>query len=270
MYRILNAFLLLLLLVPAAPVAAALPPGIPSKYDASRVNAEVRCTVRLLPDGVTTRYSYGIKSSMSSQQQLAVVVIVTGSPLTLVSEPTGWHGMPYELERNWGWGANNKSYYLSPGGSIVGLIVNSRGLPGIVACYAVGKVPMADVEDMPFGMSEDEFNDALDAYRNSQPLKTIGPTSITASATRNDLLAYLKQQLQTATSLGYVDNQGVAQSLNQKLDNTQAAIDRGNPVSASNLLQAFRNETVAQSGRHITSDVSAMLGTIAEIIQSKL
>jgi hypothetical protein len=54
--------------------------------------------------------------------------------------------------------------------------------------------------------------------------------------------------------MGHITNKGVANSLPVKLDAAQAALDRGQPGVAVNLLRAFTNEVNAQAGKHIVAD----------------
>ena len=57
-----------------------------------------------------------------------------------------------------------------------------------------------------------------------------------------------------AYDMGHITNKGVANSLLAKLDAAQAALDRGQPGVAVNLLHAFINEVNAQAGKHIVAD----------------
>jgi hypothetical protein len=52
---------------------------------------------------------------------------------------------------------------------------------------------------------------------------------------------------------GLIDNQGLSNSLISKLENAQAALRRGQPNVAKNVLRAFINEVQAQSGKHINA-----------------
>ena len=54
-----------------------------------------------------------------------------------------------------------------------------------------------------------------------------------------------------AAAEGFIDNQGVTNSLLAKLDAAQAAQDRGQTGTAINLLGAFIHEVQAQAGKHI-------------------
>jgi competence protein ComGC len=57
-----------------------------------------------------------------------------------------------------------------------------------------------------------------------------------------------------AYDMGHITNKGVANSLLAKLDAAQAALDRGQPGVAVNLLHAFINEVNAQAGKHIVTE----------------
>jgi hypothetical protein len=57
-----------------------------------------------------------------------------------------------------------------------------------------------------------------------------------------------------AAEHGHIDNQGVTRSLLAKLDASQAAVDRGQPEVAVNLLAAFVREVRAQAGKHILQE----------------
>jgi len=57
--------------------------------------------------------------------------------------------------------------------------------------------------------------------------------------------------VQHAAAEGFIDNQGVTNSLLAKLDAAQAAQDRGQTGTAINLLGAFIHEVQAQAGKHI-------------------
>ena len=58
---------------------------------------------------------------------------------------------------------------------------------------------------------------------------------------------------------GKIDNAGIFNSLIQKLQGAQAALNKGKTNAAINKLQAFINEVQAQSGKHIAADAAAVL-----------
>ena len=61
----------------------------------------------------------------------------------------------------------------------------------------------------------------------------------------------LRECVQQMSAEGVIDNQGIAQSLLAKLDAAQAAVDRGQPAVAINVLEAFVAEVTAQADNHI-------------------
>jgi hypothetical protein len=50
---------------------------------------------------------------------------------------------------------------------------------------------------------------------------------------------------------GFIDNEGIMNSLQQKLENAKKALENGNEHTAQNILEAFINELEAQGGKHI-------------------
>jgi hypothetical protein len=73
-----------------------------------------------------------------------------------------------------------------------------------------------------------------------------------------------------AYDMGHIDNKGVANSLMAKLDAAQAALDRGQPGVAVNLLHAFVNEVNAQAGKHIAAEHAGHLVEHAQNVISAL
>lgn len=61
----------------------------------------------------------------------------------------------------------------------------------------------------------------------------------------------LQMCVEHAASQGFINNQGVTNSLLAKLDAAQAAQDSGQMKTAINLLGAFIHEVQAQAGKHI-------------------
>ncbi len=67
-------------------------------------------------------------------------------------------------------------------------------------------------------------------------------------------IASLHHCVMHASEMGHITNKGVANSLRAKLDAAQAALDRGQPGVAVNLLHAFTKEVNAQTGKHIAAE----------------
>lgn len=76
----------------------------------------------------------------------------------------------------------------------------------------------------------------------------------------------LKICVEHAASQGFIDNQGITNSLLVKLDAAQAALDRGQTSVAINSLQAFINEVQAQAGKHIKQPHAGHLVEHAQMV----
>ena len=72
--------------------------------------------------------------------------------------------------------------------------------------------------------------------------------------------------VQHAAAEGFIDNQGVTNSLLAKLDAAQAAQDRGQTETAINLLGAFIHEVQAQAGKHIEQEHAQHLVEHAQLV----
>jgi hypothetical protein len=69
---------------------------------------------------------------------------------------------------------------------------------------------------------------------------------------------------------GWIDDAGVANSLDQKLENTRKQLDQGNTKAAKNTLAAFVNELEAQKGKHVSAEAYALLKPNVAYLISKL
>jgi hypothetical protein len=79
-------------------------------------------------------------------------------------------------------------------------------------------------------------------------------------------IASLKACVQLDADQGFIDNQGVTNSLLAKLDTAQAALDRGQTSVAINTLMAFIHEVQAQAGKHIESIHAQQLVIHAQLV----
>ncbi len=94
----------------------------------------------------------------------------------------------------------------------------------------------------------------------------------TARAQANEVCVHeptissLRACVQHAADGGFIDNQGVTNSLLAKLDAAQAALDRGQTGAAINLLNAFIHEVQAQAGKHIQQEHAQDLVMHAQLV----
>jgi hypothetical protein len=88
-------------------------------------------------------------------------------------------------------------------------------------------------------------------------LLTAAPVSAADAMTcdhADTTIASLHHCVMHAYDMGHITNKGAANSLLVKLDAAQAALDRGQPGVAVNLLRAFTDEVNAQAGTHIAAE----------------
>jgi hypothetical protein len=80
----------------------------------------------------------------------------------------------------------------------------------------------------------------------------------------------LRECVQHAIAEGHIDDSTIAQSLLAKLDAAQAALDRGQPAVAVQILRAFVYEVQAQAGVHIDAEHAAHMVMHAQIVIAAL
>jgi hypothetical protein len=88
---------------------------------------------------------------------------------------------------------------------------------------------------------------------------------VTRIATFLNTLADIQNGLQ----LGLIANEGVANSLSQKIDAAADAVARGQRTTSRNILDAFKSEVQAQTGNHLTSVASEVLVEDADYLISQ-
>ncbi len=83
------------------------------------------------------------------------------------------------------------------------------------------------------------------------------PAHAQDSCSHEPTVLSLRECVQHAAMEGHIDNAYLVQSLFAKLDAAQAALDRGQPAVAAQILQAFIYEVQAQAGVHIDAEHAA-------------
>ncbi len=236
-------------------------------------------------------YSYTIKSSKQSQQNVWVFSIILPEKSIIIDAvaPVGW-GRP-------GWSGKQTKYShlreikppfeinwtapegnMKPSESASGFTLKtSYGLPGIVAYYSEGE----SVARCPEGMAVDFIPgyDDLTPYGPGIVGKTVGPVALPSDFKPVDFLNYIIDLKHQSTSLGWIKNKGIENSLDAKLDNAKKKIEAGDTKTAQNILNAFINEIEAQGcetyekcpeGKHLTAEAYALLKYNALYLIEKL
>ncbi len=79
-------------------------------------------------------------------------------------------------------------------------------------------------------------------------------------------ISSLRTCVQHAADQGFIDNQGITNSLLAKLDAAQAAQDRGQTGAVINLLNAFIHGVQAQADKHIEQEHAQHLVMHAQLV----
>ena len=212
-----------------------------------------------------------------------VHVVAVGIPtLPSMNGLTSVWFVNFTLDGTVGWFRSIPEYRLQPGSEVQGLIITSHGLPTIrrfVVTPSYNPKPRTEItpknEDSLYlnaPRTTEEEDSAQTAVLESIRVRgwTIGPTALPvdfdAPVWLDTLISYKHQAL----ALGWIDNQGVANSLDQKLDNAKSQLQKGDTTAAKNTLRALVNEVEAQNGKHLTSEAFALLKYNAEYLISKL
>jgi hypothetical protein len=180
------------------------------------------------------------------------------------------------------WIRANKRFELEPGATLDSILMTSRGHPGLrsfVVSPSYDPVPPvivtpANEDSVRLHVKEPSQEEEAAFKRLEDSIKvrglTIGPTAppstFSPSASIDTLISYKHQ----AFSFGWITNQGIANSLDQKLDNARKQLKRGNNKAAKNILEAFINEVEAQKEKHLSSEAYALLKFNAEYLISRL
>jgi hypothetical protein len=147
------------------------------------------------------------------------------------------------------------------------LRLQSSWLPGVRLGWTEGFNP--DIVLRGFRYEVDE--DLMDLYHSTKKpfsLAVVSPAyDPVLFANPTNALGLVSADLDQVCKLGWIDNQGVCNSLSVKLQNAQKSL--GTPA-AKNLLQAFLNELSAQNGKHVNANAYALLSTNVSYIADKL
>lgn len=189
--------------------------------------------------------------------------------------PTGWRSS-ISVIGTASWGARGKNYLIMPGQSLDGFAIISQGLPAIRDISVHPKWVLVTEGDVT---QEDIEKSKKIEEEITWKGKTIGPTAPPADFKPVEFLNYIINLKHQASSLGWITNKGIENSLDVKLDNAKAKLNQGNTIAAKNILEAFINEVEAQgcesyekcpSGKHLTSEAYALMKYNVQYLINKL
>jgi len=216
---------------------------------------------------------YTLTIDPASEQHARVFVVQARAPVVSVRAP--------EPARSWVtvgpqpgdsvafWGSASRQQDVAPGVSRPGFELRARGLPGVARFWVEGRYDAPTVSPA----DEDRVAEAPRVEDNSFTGLTIGIESVDIPAA-SGLLARLRGLVTRSCGLHWVTTEGVCHSLEVKLDQAQASLERGNAAAARAQLEAFLNELDAQHGpepgKHVTDNGFWLLKINAAYVVSRL
>jgi hypothetical protein len=192
--------------------------------------------------------------------------------------PEGWSYGLGEDENGKGFAGfgSMDGYEILPGYSLRGLILMSYGLPGLKDAELI---PAIDYDNL----SEEYWENVELTSQLKESLvhrtKTVGPTAPPAEFDPIAFIDYILSLRVESSSLGWITNKGIEQSLDRKLQNAKKDLLKGNEKSAINTLEALVNDVEAQGcptyddcspGKHLTSEAYALLKYNTEYLIGQL
>jgi hypothetical protein len=248
---------------------------------ANKIVPEVQAIVYFEPASSLYRYEYAVKNEASSQQRLLVFILERLSTIDNVLKPNSqWSSDSYSLGTKvlieWAHtmvdpsGLGTPYNDIAPDSSASGFSFRSAGLPFPVTAYFAGYTgPLAFPEEPPAEI--ENLLEPLEIFpNNTVRLNTLGPKDPPSPFLAISFLETLISYKHQAFSLGWIDNHGIVNSLDAKLDNAKKHLEKGKTTPAINVLQAFVNEVEAQKDKHVTSEAYALLKYNAEYLIAKL
>ena len=230
--------------------------------------SKITNTADVARDGVTNG------SGVTEEVNNAVLQNVNATPMVAVgmSSPPGWSAS-LSVDGIVEWIPINQQ--LSPGVELSGLEVCSRGLPTIRHFFAQ---PYLDIDTLPIVPPNGTEAD-LQRYKSElQTLEinsgttgnTLGPSGPPTSFVSVDFLTTIISYKEQAVQQGWIDNSGIANSLDAKLNAAQASLKQGDTSTARNQLDALSNEVDAQAGKHLVPEAVALLKFNTQYLISQL
>lgn len=215
----------------------------------------------LKKEGLTIPYG---KWSRTFDQSIPPTAKVTMIPVGM-EKPDKWI-VGVSVYGTAGWGSPDY-VQLKPGESLGGFGLTSYGLPGIRGFKAEPNLDV-DADYYPHLESvEGAWDESKAIIAKIKELedkvnfmgKTVGPTAPPVVFNATTFLDYIIGLKHQAASLGWIDNSGIVNSLDVKLDNAKKKLSQGDNSTAKNILNAFINDVEAQAGKHVTSEAYALL-----------
>jgi len=217
----------------------------------------IRIFIERDPQNDVNLSSEGLKHCSPYYDRHSSEDIFQRAPLVPVGSdaPKGW-SCGYTMMGSYGWGSIDEPYRIKPGTSLGGFTLTSYGPPGIREILIH---PGVDLDRLPPEYYENVAKTKALNEKVKWTGKTVGPKAPPKVFVPLDFLDNLISLKHQALTLGWIDNEGVENSLDVKLENARKKIEGGDIKTAKNILNAFLNEVKAQNGKHLSSEAYALL-----------
>lgn len=226
----------------------------------------VKGSVNYVPDRQTFKYSYSVKSSNLSQQDVSYFgVSYERNDLDKVASPPQWFSLlNFMREPVVMWAFDGlEGTPVSPGGMVSGFAFESPGLPSIQSWYAKSSyfyVPADDDEADTLAKNGSTY-----FYNNCKLGGTVGPGPLPPKQPSH-MLDVLVATQQKAFNNNWTRDVGVRRSLAAKLEAVAAALQPGDRQAASSALKAYENELEAQRGKKLGNTLVDLLKANADFL----
>jgi hypothetical protein len=208
-----------------------------------------------------------ISDTVASDPTAVVVVPVA------LQAPVHWR-VAISIDGTVAWFSATANFFIQPGGSSAGYVISSQGLPAIRSFIAR---PFVDVDTLsvtpPTGQGDvQRYLNEVTAIEDSVSAKgvTVAPTAPPATFQPVQFLQTIEGYKEQALKQGWINNAGVANSLDVKLNAALAALQMEDSATAKNVLNALLNEVEAQSNKHLSPEAVALLQFNTRYLISKL
>lgn len=219
-------------------------------------------------DGLNNDEGFFVNTSKVVQDRLGNQLIPVG-----IQTPADWNAA-LTVDGAVQWNASDFSPLINPGGSLSGFQVSSRGLPGIRKITAEAEIdfdtlPITEPAS-PSDLPRYETDLAAIQARTIVSTTTIGPTVPPKTFVAADFIKTIIFYKESAVKQGWIDNRGIANSLDAKLNAAQVSLADNDTITAQNQLNALLHEIDAQAGKHLTSEAVSLLKFNTQFLISQI
>jgi hypothetical protein len=230
-----------------------------------------------LPAGRASLSSDGLQNGQGFMEDIADAALHDPRTPAVVpvalTAPAGWL-TTISVGGTASWISQKDGAAIIVGGSDSGYQITSPGLPAIrniavEADYDVNTlslIPPRDPGDL--ARYDQDLSEAIKNFRVTAV--TVAPSAPPLVFQPIPFLQTIQSYKEQAFRQGWIDNAGVANSLDRKLNAALAALQASDAGTAKNVLSALLNEVEAQEGKHLTSEAVALLRFNTEFLISKL